>query len=187
MSGRAPGVSGPEGRDRPADDLPADDLPVDELPVDLDATRLVGPTVFPDVARRRIAGAIYLLGAAACAAGALAVGYGLGPAAVVLAVAGVYHVLAGWPLRVDETQALVIATRAIGFPVGHASAQLAWYGWRSRPVWRVLCYSADDPPSRRGLVELDGLDGHVMGSYDEPNPEDWSAFAPGAPPEAGPG
>jgi hypothetical protein len=171
----------------PADELPADELPSDALPADLDVTRFVGPTVFPDVARRRIAGAIYLLGAVACAVGALAVGYGLGPAAAALAAAGTYHLLAGWPLRVDETQALVIATRAIGFPIGHASAQLAWYGWRSRPVWRVLCYSADDPPRRRGLVELDGLEGHVMGSYDEPNPEDWSAFAAGTAGEAAPG
>ena len=28
----------------------------------------------------------------------------------------------------------------------------------------------------RGLVELDAVDGHVMGEYTEPNPEDWSKF-----------
>jgi hypothetical protein len=35
-------------------------------------------------------------------------------------------------------------------------------------------YSADEPPSIRGLVELDAVDGHVLGDYTERNPEDWS-------------
>ena len=95
---------------------------------------------------------------------------------VLLAVIGGYHFLAGWKLKVDETEALVIATRTVGFPVGHASAQLAWYGLRSRPAWRILLYSADEPPSLRGLVECDGVDGHVIGEYTETNPEDWSKF-----------
>ncbi len=87
--------------------------------------------------------------------------------------------------KVDETEALVIATRTVGFPVGHASAQLAWYGLRSRPAWRILLYSADEPPSLRGLVECDGVDGHVIGEYTEANPEDWSEFGLG--PDAGRG
>jgi hypothetical protein len=41
-------------------------------------------------------------------------------------------------------------------------------------VWRILVYSADEPPSIRGLVELDAVDGHVIGEYTERNPEDWS-------------
>jgi hypothetical protein len=28
----------------------------------------------------------------------------------------------------------------------------------------------------RGLVELDAVDGHVLGEYTEDNPEDWSQF-----------
>jgi hypothetical protein len=28
----------------------------------------------------------------------------------------------------------------------------------------------------RGLVELDAVDGHVMGEYTELNPEDWSQY-----------
>jgi hypothetical protein len=104
--------------------------------------------------------------------------------AVFLAAIGGYHFLAGWKLKVDETEALVIATRTVGFPVGHASAQLAWYGLRSRPAWRILLYSADDPPSLRGLVECDGVDGHVIGEYTEANPEDWSKF--GLAPDPGP-
>ena len=52
-------------------------------------------------------------------------------------------------------------------------------GLRSRPVWRILLYSADEPPTMRGLVELDAIDGHVIGEYTEPNPEDWSKFGLG--------
>ncbi len=147
----------------------------DRLPEDLDVTNFVGPTVFPDNAKRRITGTIDLVLAAACLAqfaqsgnrGLLAVG-------VLLAAIGAYHFLAGWKLVVNETEALTIASRTVGFPVGHASAQLAWYGLRSRPAWRILLYSADEPPSMRGLVECDAVDGRVMGEYTEQNPEDWS-------------
>ena len=66
------------------------------------------------------------------------------------------------------------ATRAVGFPVGHASAQLGWRGLRSRPTWRILVYSADEPPSKRGLVLVDGVDGVVLEHFVEDNPEDWS-------------
>jgi hypothetical protein len=37
-------------------------------------------------------------------------------------------------------------------------------------------YSADEPPSTRGLVELDAVDGRVLGEYTEHNPEDWSQY-----------
>ena len=41
---------------------------LDALPEDLDVSQFVGPTVFPDVGRRRIAGTIYLILAATCLA-----------------------------------------------------------------------------------------------------------------------
>jgi len=99
----------------------------------------------------------------------------IGAGVFLLLVAG-YHFLAAWPLRIDQTEALAVASRTVGFPVGHASAQLGWRGLRSRPSWRVLVYSADAPPSMRGLVELDAVDADVIGEYDEPNPEDWSQY-----------
>lgn len=157
-------------------DEPRDDAH-DELPADLDVTAYVGPYVFPDIRRRRIAGSLYLLTAAGCGATAAASGNsGFVVAAVALALIGGYHFLAGWPLRVDQTEALAVASRTVGFPVGHASAQLAWRGLRSRPTWRILLYSADEPPSIRGLVELDAVDGAAIGEYTEQNPEDWSHF-----------
>ena len=149
----------------------------DELPQDLDVTAYVGPYVFPNITRRRIPGAIYAVLAVLCVGGWVASSNGgLLAAAIILAVISAYHFATAWNLAVDQTQALVVATRTVGFPVGHASAQLTWRGLRSRPVWRILLYSADEPPSMRGLVELDAVDGHVMGEYTEPNPEDWSKF-----------
>ena len=82
-------------------------------------------------------------------------------AAVILGVAGIYSITSGWRMHVDEKQALVAAQQAIAFPVGHASAQQVWHGVRSRPTWRVLCYSAEDPPQKRGLVLVDAVDGSV--------------------------
>ena len=149
----------------------------DELPEELDVTAYVGPYVFPNINRRRIPAVMYAALAVLCLAGWIwSTNEGLLAAAVLLAAISAYHFLTAWNLEVDQTQALVVATRTVGFPVGHASAQLAWRGLRSRPVWRILLYSADEPPTMRGLVELDAVDGHVMGEYTEPNPEDWSKF-----------
>lgn len=167
----------------PAQDPPAPDaggelhVPPggDELPEDLDVTAYVGTYAFPDISRRRWIGGIHL----AVAAGGFAAWAVTGAVAWVVAggvlgATGLYHVLAGWPLRVSEEDALVVASRAVGFPVGHASAQLTWRGLRSRPTWRIVLYSADEPPTKRGLVELDAVDGAVLGDFTEDNPEDWS-------------
>jgi hypothetical protein len=149
----------------------------DQLPEDLDVTAFVGPYVFPDIKRRRIAGWIYaVIAVLSLWAGVASDNRGLLFAGILLfAIAG-YHFLAGWPLKVNQTDALAVASRTVGFPVGHASAQLAWRGLRSRPTWRILLYSADEPPSMRGLVELDAVDGAVLGEYSERNPEDWSQY-----------
>ena len=93
-----------------------------------------------------------------------------------LVLIGGYHLLAGYPLELDEREALVAATREVGFPVGHASAQMGWRGLRSRPTWRILLYSADDPPAKRGLVQVDGVDGEIVSAFVEDNPEDWSEY-----------
>ncbi len=147
----------------------------DQLPEELDAT-LARPYQVPDIARRRLgAGSVLAVAGLSAAGFAVSGNSGLLVVALVLAVAAAYWWACAWPRRVDETAALAAAAGAVGFPVGHASAQLAWRGLRSRPTWRVLLYSADEPPSKRGLVELDAVDGRVLGHYLEDNPEDWTA------------
>jgi hypothetical protein len=149
----------------------------DQLPEDLDVTAYVGPYTFPDIRRRRLPALLYLVVAAGAIGGGIAVGNsGLIAGGVLVALVALYSWSAAWPLAIDQTEALATASRTVGFPVGHASAQLAWRGLRSRPTWRVLLYSADEPPSIRGLVELDAVDGTVLGEYTESNPEDWSQF-----------
>lgn len=149
----------------------------DELPSDLDAREFVGAYEFPDNSRRRIPGVIYLVLAAVClvlyltAESSVLVNGGFLWAAVILGLAGAFSVTSGWRMHVDEQQALVSAQQAIGFPVGHASAQQVWHGIRSRPTWRVLCYSAEEPPAMRALVLVDAVDGRVLQHMAEPNPE----------------
>ena len=175
----------PEGTDDPAVSRdPGSDAEVrDQLPADLDAAGYVGPYLFPNNSRRRIAGALYLLiGAAAivillvAGSDAVLVNSGFAVGGVALILFGLYCIQAGWDLAVDENDALVAATREVGFPVGHASAQLAWRGLRSRPTWRILLYSNQAPPDRRGLVLVDGVDGEIMGCFVEDNPEDWTGL-----------
>jgi hypothetical protein len=148
----------------------------DELPEELDIT-VARPYKVPDNRKRRIAAWSYVVTAAVLGAAAASSGNGgLLAAAIFLGLVAAHHFACAWPLKLDETGALAASAAAAGFPVGHASAQLAWRGLRSRPVWRVLLYSADEPPSKRGLVELDAVDGQILGTYTEDNPEDWSAY-----------
>ena len=149
----------------------------DELPTDLDPSAFVGPYEFPDNSRRRWPGVLYLVIAAICVIAYFAfdssaiVNDGLLVAAAVLSAVGVFSITSGWRMHVDETEALIAAQQALGFPIGHASAQQVWRGLRSRPTWRVLCYSAEDPPAERGLVLVDAIDGRVIEHLREGNPE----------------
>ena len=95
-------------------------------------------------------------------------------AALALTVAAAISISSSWRMHVNETEALVAAQQAVGFPVGHASAQQVWRGLRSRPTWRVLCYSVEDPPRQRGLVLVDAVDGRVVEQLVETNPEEWA-------------
>jgi hypothetical protein len=149
----------------------------DELPDDLNPHGFVGPYRFPDNSRRRVPGIIYLALAAMCVVVYLTsssepiVNGGLIVAALLLTVAGVISITSGWRMHVDEKQALIAAQGAVGFAVGHASAQQVWRGLRSRPTWRVLCYSSEDPPAQRALVLVDAIDGHVVEFFVEANPD----------------
>jgi hypothetical protein len=158
----------------------ADDDVRDALPEDLDVSGFVGPYQFPDNSRRRYPGVLYLVIAALCVVvwiarhdGGVLVNGGFLLAALLLGLAGVMSITSGWRMHIDEKDALVAATTAVGFPVGHASAQLSWRGLRSRPTWRILCYSAEEPPTRRAFVLIDAVDGRTVGQIVEDNPEKW--------------
>jgi hypothetical protein len=156
----------------------SDDQVVDVLPEDLDASA-AELVEFPNNDRRRIPAGIYLLMGIASIVAAIVkhgspyVNTGLAVAGGVLCLFAIYGLLAGRTLVQDETDALVAATGAVGFPVGHASAQMAWKGLLSRPVWRMLVYSDENPPKRRAMVVVDGISGEVEEWFAEDNPEDW--------------
>lgn len=169
------------------DSLPdvRDSLPEvrDSLPADLDASHYVGPYMFPNNSRRRIPGVLYLVigtggivTTLVASEDAVLVNNGFLVGGICLILLGLYHLQAGWNLAMDENDALVAAVRSVGFPVGHASAQLAWRGLRSRPTWRILLYSNEAPPAQRGLVLVDGVDGEIVESFTEENPEDWAGL-----------
>ena len=155
----------------PRIEIPHDVAAAAGVPDDLQS-EVVDPYAIPDVARRRRAGVVYVVAAGITALG-IAVGLPVGMWLLVgfLLLVAIYHRLAGWNLRVRERQALEVVNRATDFPVGHASATVGFVGWRARPVWNVLVFSADDPPTKRGLVRVDGLDARVVDAYVEPVPE----------------
>jgi hypothetical protein len=156
----------------------------DELPAELNAAEFVGPYLFPNNSRRRVPAVLYVVIAGICLAvwavrrdhEPVLVNDGVLIAAIALLAWAAYHWQAGWNLAIDENDALVAATRAVGFPVGHASAQLGWRGIRSRPTWRILLYSNEPQPTKRGLVLVDGIDASVVGQLIEGNPENFADY-----------
>lgn len=154
----------------------------DELPAELDASGYVGPYTFPNNNRRRISGLIFTVsglisvGLYVIRGSGVLVNQGLFFGGLFLLALACYHFASGVTLRINETDALVAATKTVGFTVGHASAQLSWRGLLSHPTWRILLYSADDPPKKRALVLVDGVVGTVGDHLVEDNPEDWSSL-----------
>ena len=162
----------------PSIEVAADVAAAAGMPDDLDAN-VLGPYQVPDPARRKRAGLVYF-------AGSLIIGGGIGAGlpggmwvmAVTLAAIGVFHIVAGWHLAVSDTEALTIANRSTDFAVGHASAVLGFEGFLARPVWNVLVFSADEPPTNRGLVRVDGRSGAVVETYTEDVPPPAVAAGP---------
>lgn len=126
-------------------------------------SNVVGPYRFPDPVRRRIPGVIYALLA-------LVVALAFSPVVALLPLAlAVWHLVGAWPLSVRQEHALSEAAAVVEFPVGHASAALAFHGWLGRPRWSVILYSAVEPPDQRALVVIDGVSGEVLENpYIEP-------------------
>ena len=159
-------------QDRRSIEIPAEVAEAAAIPEDLDSN-VVREYHVPDTNRRRRAAVAYFVGAAAVgvlvAVGAVPSEMWWTAVGVLLAV-GAYHLMASWNLEVREGEALAIANRTVDFPVGHASASLGFTGWRARPVWNVLAFSSDEPPSQRALVMVDGISGDVPDSYVEPVP-----------------
>jgi hypothetical protein len=157
----------------------AADEHVDRLPDDLNAVDHVAPFRFPDNSRRRIPGYIYIASGVVVAVlsavrdDAVLVNSGLAAGGIVLVAFGLVCLSSGWRMRIDEQEALARAGGAVGFAIGHASAQQVWRGLRSRPTWRVLCYSDEDPPTRRGLVLVDAIDGQVVQKLVQDADETW--------------
>lgn len=142
------------------------------VPEDLNADAL-GPYTVPSLRRRRQAGWYYVGGAALTVALAATTlpDQLLVTAGLMLAI-GAYHMMSAWEIRVSDAEALDRANHEIGFSVGHASAAMSFEGWRARPMWNVLVFSSDDPPSERGLVRIDALDGAVREMIREANAAD---------------
>jgi hypothetical protein len=151
----------------------------DQLPDDLNAVDHVAAYDFPDNSRRRIPGYLYGIAALLCLVvwnignsdDSVLVNRGLVFAACLLGAMAIISFSSGWKMSIDESEALVRATRKVGFPVGHASAQQVWRGLRSRPTWRIFCYSVEEPPRQRGLVLVDAVNGEIVECLVEANPD----------------
>jgi hypothetical protein len=121
-------------------------------------SNITGEYRFPSPRRRRIAAWVYLVAGMATifafpGGWAVAIGFGV--------IAG-WHFLSSWSWEIDEHEAMTAAASVVEFPVGHASASVRFKGWRSRPRWSVVMYSAAEPPDQRALVVVDAMSGDVV-------------------------
>lgn len=151
----------------------------DTLPQDLDISAVGSDYVFPNNSRRRTVGALYIfIGVVFSAVWLVLLGrdtalvnVGFLAAGIALILLGLHHIAVGKDLLVDDKQALLSASDAVEFSVGHASAQLGWRGWASRPTWKVLLFSNEPQPKYRALVRLDGINGKVVDMLSQDNPD----------------
>ncbi len=141
--------------------VPREIADAEGLPDELDAN-IVGPYRFPDPRRRSLAGWMYVGGAVVLTGLAVTVAPLYWVSATLMAVLALWHFRAAWPLDVDQETALEVGAAMAPFAVGHASAAVTFHGVRSRPQWSVIMYSADEPPSRRALVQLDAITGESV-------------------------
>ena len=143
-----------------------DDHVNDELPDDLDVTKYVGPYQFPSPYKRKTAA--YFIVAIALVTIAMGIYSGnlsLIVAGIVSVIIGSLFFALGWELNAKDLEALTLAASQAPFSVGHASAQLCFVGWASKPSWRVVVFSSDDPPTQRGLVEIDAVSKKITSTF----------------------
>ena len=138
----------------------------DSLPDYLDITKYVVPYQFPTPRKRRTAALSILVISVAC----LVIGIYAKNTSMVFGgsffiFVGAFFVICGWPLNVKDLDALTSTATQAPFSVGHASAQLSFTGWLSKPVWRVVVFSSDEPPSQRGLVEINAVSKEIISTY----------------------
>ena len=144
--------------------IPEEVAEAEGVPEDLDSA-VLGPYRFPSPVRRRTAALVYVAAAILSALGALAgLASGLWVISAALLVVAFLHDRSAWPLVIEQEEALTTAAALVPFAVGHASAALGFVGLRSRPVWNVILYSAEEPPDRRALVRLHATTGATLDS-----------------------
>ncbi len=155
--------------------------PADILPDDLDPSYGADIYQIPNNDKRKLAGYLYLLtgtiliflflvfdNSALVNRGFLFSGIGI-------CAFGVYNFWASTKCEIDESEALSIAEKKLGFDIGPCSAQLMWRGLASRPVWRILAYSSEPIPLQRAFLLIDANKKSVVELVVEENPEDWEA------------
>jgi hypothetical protein len=122
-----------------------------------------------DTAKRRRAGAVYIV--MAVLAGAIAISTQIQllwlTAVVPLVVLAGYQFLGGWKMQVTDMEAIEKASDRVSFTTGHGSATLGYRGLRARPVWEVLIYGDGPAPQFQALVTIDAVSGDVTGTFEE--------------------
>ena len=153
----------------------------DTLPDDLQPSHGADEYQIPNNDKRKLAGYLYLLTGSififlfVLFSNSALINSGFLIAGIGICLFGTYNLLASTKCEIDESDALQIAEKELGFDIGPCSAQLMWRGLRSRPVWRILGYSSEPIPSQRAVLLIDANTAEILEAVVEENPEDWDA------------
>src|SRR5680860_1044676 len=102
-------------------EIPKELAEAEAVPDDLDAN-VLGPFMFPNPSRRRLAGIVYAAaGVVALVSGQTFLTPGMTVVGVVFLALAVYQMMVAIDIKLDEKEALNAAGSHAGFAVGHAS------------------------------------------------------------------
>ena len=153
----------------------------DSLPDDLQPSYGADEYQIPNNDKRKMSGYLYLLTGFisillfALFSDSALINRGFLISGIGICLFGAYNLSAATKCEIDESEALQIAEKELGFDIGPCSAQLMWRGLRSRPVWRILGYSSEPIPSQRAVLLIDANTAEILEAVVEENPEDWDA------------
>ena len=132
----------------------------------------IGPYRVLDTATRRKAAVVYLVVATLAAILVATTGVSAMWFTAVLPLVGMalLQLAGGWRMKVQDVEAIAIASDHASFKVGHGSATLGFSGVLAKPVWQVLVFADGPAPDTQALITVDALTGNVRGSYEESVP-----------------
>ena len=81
---------------------------------------------------------------------------------LILSFISIYLMLTYRESKISQNEVIEIAGKFIHHSIGSYSIGLTFNGIRLKPVWTVIIYDHEEPPTQRTIVEIDANEGHLV-------------------------